>query len=172
MRKMSSKKQTEELNFEESEESSDDEDDDAAIVSGPLNDKPSPLTPSEGTEVDKLTLAVSLSNCHMRGPAASAGHHQATRGPAARGHHQATHSRAASAGHHQCYVFVLSWYRALTCTNVSSLFVLPARLFALTGLILDLAAISILSSYVPLCASSLTFPYLYRLSHTYVAFLL
>jgi hypothetical protein len=101
MRKMSLKKQTEELNFEESEESSDDEDDDAAIVSGPLNDKPSPLTPSEGTEVDKLTLAVSLSNCHMRGPAASAGHHQATRGPAARGHHQATHGRAASAGHHQ-----------------------------------------------------------------------
>jgi hypothetical protein len=52
------------------------------------------------------------------------------------------------------------------------LFVLPARLFALTGLISDLAAISILSSYVPLCASSLTFPYLYRLSHAYVAFLL
>jgi hypothetical protein len=24
-----------------------------------------------------------------------------------------------------CYVFILSWYRALTCTNVSSLFVLP-----------------------------------------------
>jgi hypothetical protein len=69
-----------------------------------------------------------------------------------------------------CYVFILSWYRALTCTNVSSLFVLPARLFALTGLISDLAAISILSSYVPLCASSLTFPYLYRLSHAYVAF--
>jgi hypothetical protein len=72
----------------------------------------------------------------------------------------------------QCYVFILSWYRALTCTNVSSLFVLPACLFALTGLISDLAAISILSSYVPLCASSLTFPYLYRLSHAYVAFLL
>jgi hypothetical protein len=71
-----------------------------------------------------------------------------------------------------CYVFILSWCRALTCTNVSSLFVLPARLFALTGLTLDLAAISILSSYVPLCTSSLTFPYLYRLSHAYVAFLL
>jgi hypothetical protein len=52
------------------------------------------------------------------------------------------------------------------------LFVLPARLFALTGLTSDLAAISILSSYVSLCASSLTFPYLYILSHAYVAFLL
>jgi hypothetical protein len=52
------------------------------------------------------------------------------------------------------------------------LFVLPARLFALTGLTSDLAAILILSSYVSLCASSLTFPYLYRLSHAYVAFLL
>jgi hypothetical protein len=71
-----------------------------------------------------------------------------------------------------CYVFILSWYRAPTCTNVSSLFVLPACLFALTGLTSDLAAISILSSYVPLCASSLTFPYLYRLSHAYVASLL
>jgi hypothetical protein len=50
------------------------------------------------------------------------------------------------------------------------LFVLPARLFALTGLTSDLAAISILSSYVSLCASSLTFPYLYRLSHAYVVF--
>jgi hypothetical protein len=62
--------------------------------------------------------------------------------------------------------------RALTCTNVSFLFVLPARLSALTGLTSDLAAISILSSYVSLCVSSLTFPYLYRLSHAYVAFLL
>jgi hypothetical protein len=69
--------------------------------------------------------------------------------------------------HFICYVFILSWYRALTCTNVSSLFVLPARLFTLIS---DLAAISILSSYVPLCASSLTFPYLYRPSHAYIAF--
>jgi hypothetical protein len=57
--------------------------------------------------------------------------------------------------------------RALTCTNVSSLFV-----FRITGLISDLAAISMLSSYVSLCASSLTFPYLYRLSHAYVVFAL
>jgi hypothetical protein len=70
------------------------------------------------------------------------------------------------------YGFILSWCHVLTCTYIPQLFVLPARLSMSTGLISDLAAILILSSYVPLCAPSLTFPYLYRLSHTNISFYL
>lgn len=94
MKKMGSKKRTEELPFEESEESSDD---DAAIMSRPWSHKPSP---SEGTDIDKLTPAVSEGHCQVtpHGPAASAGHHYATCGPAASGErHQVAQAPAVNA---------------------------------------------------------------------------
>jgi hypothetical protein len=50
--------------------------------------------------------------------------------------------------------------------------VLPARFSASTGLISDLAVISILSSYVPIMPHVTHFPLLYRHSHTYISFLL
>ena len=63
---------------------------------------------------------------------------------------------------HSCFTAYVtphfqSWCHALTCTYILSLCVPPARFTALTGLVSDLAAILILSSYVPLCAYSLTF---------------
>jgi hypothetical protein len=62
----------------------------------------------------------------------------------------------------------------LFCASISSLLpcVPPARFSASTGLTLDLAIISILSSYVPIMDSVAHFPFLYRLSHVYVSFLL
>jgi hypothetical protein len=50
--------------------------------------------------------------------------------------------------------------------------VLPARFFASTGLILNLAVISILSSYIPVMPHITHFPLLYRHSHVYISFLL
>ena len=49
------------------------------------------------------------------------------------------------------------------------LYVPPARFPASYWTISDLAVISILSSYIPLCDMSLTFPFMYRYSHTYVS---
>jgi hypothetical protein len=62
----------------------------------------------------------------------------------------------------------------LFCVSISSLSpcVLPARFSASTGLISDLAIISILSSYVPIMHHVTHFPLLYRHSHVYVSFLL
>ena len=65
MKKMESKKNTEELTFEESEESSND---DTAIMSRLWSTEPSP---SKGADIDKLTPAVSEGHCQVaRGPAA------------------------------------------------------------------------------------------------------
>ena len=114
MKKMGSKKKMEELTFEESEESSND---DAAIMPWLWSTQPSP---SEATDIDKLTPAVSEGHCQVaHGPAAdeerpdpvaSAGHHQATHSPAvSEGRRQVAqypaaseeYGPAASGGHHQ-----------------------------------------------------------------------
>jgi len=65
MKKMESKKNMEELTFEESEESSND---DTAIMSRLWSTEPSP---SKGTDINKLTPAMSEGHCQVaRGPAA------------------------------------------------------------------------------------------------------
>jgi hypothetical protein len=62
----------------------------------------------------------------------------------------------------------------LFCASISSLLpcVLPACFSASTGLISDLAIISILSSYVPIMHHVTHFSLLYRHSHMYISFLL
>ena len=52
---------------------------------------------------------------------------------------------------------------------IFSLCVPPARLPASYRTLSDLATISIFSSYVPLCDTSLTFLFMYRYSHAYVS---
>ena len=49
---------------------------------------------------------------------------------------------------------------------------ITSPLFTLYQTILDFAIILIFSSYVPLCNTSLIFPFLYRLSHIYASFCL
>ena len=61
-----------------------------------------------------------------------------------------------------CYMRFISDIIFLLC-------VLLAHLPALYRTLLDLAAISIFSSYVPLCDTSLIFPFMYRYSHAYVS---
>ena len=52
---------------------------------------------------------------------------------------------------------------------IFSLYVPPARLPALYWTFSDLAAISIFSSYVPLCDTSLIFLFIYKYSHAYIS---
>ena len=52
---------------------------------------------------------------------------------------------------------------------IISLCVLPARLPTLYQTLSDLTAISIFSSYVPLCDTSLIFLFMYRYSHAYIS---
>ena len=60
-------------------------------------------------------------------------------------------------------------YVRFTPDIIFSLCVLPAHLPALYRTLSDLAAISIFSSYVPLCDISLIFPFMYRYSHAYIS---
>ena len=87
----------------------------------------------------------------------------------------------------QCYILIIlklelcvtPWsYLCVTHlpfrASISSLLpcVLSARFSASTGLTSDLAAILILSSYVPIMHHVTHFPFLYRHSHAYISFLL
>ena len=68
-----------------------------------------------------------------------------------------------------CYASALSSLHAFHPWYHFLLYVPPARLPALYWTILNLAVILIFSSYVPLCDTSLIFPFMYRYSHTYVS---
>jgi hypothetical protein len=76
----------------------------------------------------------------------------------------------------RCYALVLSLCHAFifSCVYLVSLTMCTTGppFSASTGLTSDLAVISILSSYVPIMHSVTHFPFLYRLSHVYVSFLL
>src|SRR6267154_1736678 len=65
-----------------------------------------------------------------------------------------------------CYAFTLSLCHTLiSLLTPQPLCVLPDRLSPPIGLILDLAVILILSSYLPIMCHVTHFPYLYRPSH-------
>ena len=72
------------------------------------------------------------------------------------------------AGHYVTPRLSLCYMRFIS-DIIFSLCVPLAHLSASYWTILDLAIISIFSSYIPLCDTSLTLPFMYRYSHAYIS---